>query len=104
MTTTVNVTVGLTFTSESDPPGSPVAAYVYCKLVQGTLTVASKMVPAPFPDTVVFAVSPGDYTFTAQVQDSGAHPIGALFSEALTVPTPPPVVNPIVSGATFSFS
>ncbi len=101
---TVTVTVALNFTSENDPPGSPAAAYVDCRFVQGTTTVASKMPPAPFPSSLTFSVAPGDYTFTAQVMDSGAHPIGPLYSQAMTVPAPPPVVNPIVTGAMFSFS
>lgn len=101
----MNVNIALDFTSTNFPSGSAPEAYLDCRLKQGATTVATQMPAVPFPTSIIFTgISPGSYTFTAQVLDAHAAPIGDALSLAVTVPAPPPVVNQIPTGANVAFS
>lgn len=101
----MDVTFTLTLTNTDAPYGSAPAVTMDCRLLQGTVTAYEKVLHAPFPSTVTFA-SPaaGDYTFSAQALDAYSHNVGSAFTETVSVPVPPPVVNQLVTGATFAFA
>ncbi len=101
----MDVNVAITLTDTNFPNGSNPGVKLDCRLMQGATTAAEKLLNAPFPSSVVFPAMPaGAYTLSMQVMDAYGGTVGSPYTQAITVPVPPPVVQTMPTGATVTFS